>query len=291
MAGPLIFGEVLVDCFPDGSRVLGGAPFNVAWHCQAFGLKPLFVSRIGEDETGQLVAQAMHDWGMNTSGLQIDHQHATGVVEVSIHNNEPAYDIVSNSAWGFIEPKLLPDTSDCSMLYHGSLGIRHETSASSLQTLRESTAFPVFIDVNLRNPWWSLSAITAMLKHARWIKLNIDELAVLCDQATSLNERVEQLFSQIPAELIVVTQGSAGASAFTRSESFSVKPTTTTIVVDTVGAGDAFCSVLLLGLAKSWPLQTILHRAQQFASAVVAQRGATTRDRAFYHEFIEHWQC
>ena len=35
---PVVFGEVLFDCFPDGSRVLGGAPFNVAWHCQAFWL-------------------------------------------------------------------------------------------------------------------------------------------------------------------------------------------------------------------------------------------------------------
>jgi len=33
-----IFGEVLFDQFPDGQQVLGGAPFNVAWHLQAFGL-------------------------------------------------------------------------------------------------------------------------------------------------------------------------------------------------------------------------------------------------------------
>ncbi|MGD9171680.1 MAG: carbohydrate kinase, partial [Candidatus Thiodiazotropha sp.] len=32
-----IFGEVLFDCFPTGEQVLGGAPFNVAWHLQAFG--------------------------------------------------------------------------------------------------------------------------------------------------------------------------------------------------------------------------------------------------------------
>ena len=32
-----LFGEVLFDHFPDGKRVLGGAPFNVAWHLQAFG--------------------------------------------------------------------------------------------------------------------------------------------------------------------------------------------------------------------------------------------------------------
>jgi fructokinase len=36
--GPLVvFGEVLIDEFPDGQRVLGGAPFNVAWHLTAFG--------------------------------------------------------------------------------------------------------------------------------------------------------------------------------------------------------------------------------------------------------------
>ena len=44
-----IFGEVLFDHFPDGSRVPGGALFNVAWHLQAFGQSPRFVSRISSD--------------------------------------------------------------------------------------------------------------------------------------------------------------------------------------------------------------------------------------------------
>ncbi len=30
-----VFGEVLFDHFPDGRRVLGGAPFNVAWNLAA----------------------------------------------------------------------------------------------------------------------------------------------------------------------------------------------------------------------------------------------------------------
>ena len=52
---PVIFGEVLFDHFPDGARVLGGAPFNVAWHLQAFGSAPLFVSRVGNDPAGREV--------------------------------------------------------------------------------------------------------------------------------------------------------------------------------------------------------------------------------------------
>ncbi len=54
-----IFGEVLFDHFPDGSRVLGGAPFNVAWHLQAFGESPRFISRIGNDPAGLEIAALM----------------------------------------------------------------------------------------------------------------------------------------------------------------------------------------------------------------------------------------
>ena len=70
--GIYIFGEVLFDHFPDGKRVLGGAPFNVAWHLQAFGLAPHFISRVGADAEGEAVLAAMRDWGMDTQGVQID---------------------------------------------------------------------------------------------------------------------------------------------------------------------------------------------------------------------------
>ncbi len=91
---PLIFGEVLFDCFPDGSRVLGGAPFNGAWHLQAFGHSPLFVSRVGNDEAGQEIRSAMQVWGMDIGGLQLHVSHATGNVAVSLIEGEPHYDIV-----------------------------------------------------------------------------------------------------------------------------------------------------------------------------------------------------
>jgi sugar/nucleoside kinase (ribokinase family) len=58
---PCIFGEVLFDHFPDGKRVLGGAPFNVAWHLQAFGEAPRFISRVGDDAEGDEIRTAMRD--------------------------------------------------------------------------------------------------------------------------------------------------------------------------------------------------------------------------------------
>ena len=127
------------------------------------------------------------------------------------------------------------------------------------------------------------------MQQGKWIKLNIDELALMVPQSMEVEARAYQLLSQLGLELIVVTLGAAGALALTRDERCSVQPDSIGSVVDTVGAGDAFTSVLLLGLHRAWPLQLILDRAQQFASAVVGQRGATTRDRTFYQPFIEAW--
>lgn len=72
----IIFGEVLFDCFPDGNVILGGAPFNVAWNLQAFGLSPLFISRIGDDSYGITIKEAMQNWGMDLRGLQLDLEKA-----------------------------------------------------------------------------------------------------------------------------------------------------------------------------------------------------------------------
>jgi len=286
----VIFGEVLFDCFPDGSRVLGGAPFNVAWHCQAFGLQPLFISRVGNDPLGQEVRSAMHNWGLDVSGLQLDSAHATGIVDVSFSDGEPVYEIVENSAWDFIDHQAMPEIDKHSTLYHGSLALRNSVTARSLVDLKQQCTRSIFIDVNLRPPWWDLSLIQNIIQSGQWIKLNSDELALIVPHLADIESRIQFLLTNTNVKLVVVTRGGDGAIAATQNECCSVHPDTIDHVIDTVGAGDAFTSVLLLGIYKDWSLQTILNRAQQFASKVVQQRGATTQDKTFYKHFIDAWQ-
>ena len=81
---PVIFGEVLFDHFPDGSRVLGGAPFNVAWHLRGFGANPLVISAVGGDSEGREVLERMTSWDLATDGIQTDEEHPTGRVTASI---------------------------------------------------------------------------------------------------------------------------------------------------------------------------------------------------------------
>jgi fructokinase len=52
--------------------------------------------------------------------------------------------------------------------------------------------------------------------------------------------------------------------------------------VDTVGAGDAFSAVTIMGLMHGWGWERILDRAAGFAAKVCTLRGATSQDKGFY---------
>lgn len=287
---PLIFGEVLFDRFADGSCVLGGAPLNVAWHLQAFGAAPLLVTRVGDDALGRQVLAEMRDWGMDCTGVQTDEEHATGTVDITLQQGEPRYHIVESQAYDFIAAAELPQFAGSWLLYHGSLACRSEVSAAALQALKQRLPGQVFVDINLRAPWWNRDSAGGMLAGARWIKLNSDELQALQPQAADDEMRMQSLLGDA-LEYLVVTRGGQGATAMRANDRSccEVRPDTETAVVDTVGAGDAFCSVLLLGLIRQWPLPLALRYAQQFAGAVVGMRGATTRDAGFYESFNRAW--
>jgi fructokinase len=287
---PLIFGEVLFDHFPDGTAVLGGAPFNVAWHLHAFGLNPLMISRIGTDELGDRVQQAMVNWGMDCSGMQIDSVHLTGTVQVTFNDGEPAYEIVDQVAYDFIDAASLPELDGKWLFYHGSLALRHQSSAMALNRLKSGCAGSLFVDVNLRPPWWQREPVLEMMNGADWVKLNEQELVDIYPEASGNGERIRML-AELVSEQIVLTGGEAGANAISSADEsrVSVAPESLSPAIDTVGAGDAFCSVLVAGRLLNWPLDVSMQRAQQFASAVVGIRGATSQDRNFYHRFTDGW--
>lgn len=290
-----IFGEVLFDCFPDGAVVLGGAPFNVAWHLKGFGLSPSFISRVGTDALGEAIRSSMQSWGLEHSFLQTDPFHPTGKVSVTLEDDEPHYEIVPESAYDFILPtddERLPATG---LLYHGSLALRHPASAAALATLKARHRGKIFLDVNLRSPWWSPETVLPLVEDADHVKLNAAELGLL---ATDLSARADDAglaasmhhFSKrYQLESLIVTRGPLGAMLWNGGEILAVGPAADTHVVDTVGAGDGFAAAFLLGLSQQWSPQESLEHARDFAAELVSRRGATIDDAHVYKAFLASW--
>jgi fructokinase len=283
---PLIVGEVLFDVMPDGNRVLGGAPFNVAWHLEAFGLRPLVVTRVGTDDSGDEVLTAMEAWGMDTSGVQRDGVHSTGRVQVDLKGGEPTFDILANQAYDHLDSREATQSisgKTFSLLYHGSLISRGADSSSALKDLEGESGAPIFVDVNLRDPWWNRADVVASVRRARWVKFNEAELGLLGGASDLF--AAEAFRKDLQLDTVIVTRGDRGALVVDGGGTFESVPPDEVKVVDTVGAGDAFSAMFILGLTHGWATDLILERALEFAAAVCALPGATSMDRRLYSAF------
>lgn len=293
----VVFGEILFDCFEDGHAVLGGAPFNVAWHLQGFGMEPLLISRIGEDELGARVAEAMEQWGMDSSGVQWDPDHPTGSVRITVSpEGHPSFDIMPDQAYDHIdaaEARSALGRERWNMLYHGSLITRGEAARKTLGAVREQLEVPQFVDVNLRSPWWERSSVLAGLSRATWAKLNDLELRELNGEPVAgetLETGAARFRKRLGMELLILTLGHEGALLITRDEILRSHPESVEDMADSVGAGDAFSAVCILGFSLGWPLRYTLRRAMDFAGAICGIRGAVTDDRQLYRRFLDRWK-
>jgi len=280
----LVYGEVLFDSFPDGKRVLGGAPFNVAWGLQGLGQSPVLVSAVGADEDGLSIREKMAGWSMSTEGLQTDLDHATGVVEVTIENDEPSYEICEDRAWDFIQDE---GWSATGLIYHGSLALRSERSRATFEALVERSSAQRFFDINLRPPYDSMDLVKQWVRGVGWLKLNIDELESLLGGVTidfeDSVDAVEKLRAEYDVHNVLLTGGSRGARIIGEvGEVACIPAPTPDPFVDTVGAGDSFSAYVLAGLLAGAPVDQIVNKASHFAAKVCGMQGATTTNGNFY---------
>lgn len=292
----IAFGETLVDQFRD-RNVLGGAPFNVACHLGALGAHPVLVTRAGKDALGDQLVQAMSERGLDLRGVQRDPARPTGRVKVTETARGHAFDILSDQAYDHIHARLARMVGlslHPQMVYFGTLSQRGD-SRRALRELLGTVDACAFLDVNLRDPWVDADTLRWSLQQARVAKLNEDELDRIGDlfalDGATPQARAAVLLSGFDLQRVVVTRGPAGAwtlDAAGRIESVDGMPLDQ--VVDTVGAGDGFSAVFMLGMLRGWSLADQLARADAFARALCGIRGAVPASQDFYRPFIRDWK-
>lgn len=293
----MLFGEVLADIFPDRA-VLGGAPFNVAWHLKAFGQNPVLITRLGLDTLRDEVLGAMSQNGMETLGIQCGNRYQTGRVQVHIEDGEHRFDILPMQAYDFIHPavvRMIALSVHPVLVYFGTLAQRHDVSRRALKILLRSTVGAKFLDINLRAPWYDKKILRQSLQYADIVKLNTEELDVLAEMfalpGSNQQSQIKKLMDQFGLERVIVTCGEDGAWQLNRDGKrigVGVKNGVARLV-DTVGAGDGFAAVCILGSLRKWPMAKTLERANNFAAAICEIRGAIPDHADFYKSFSKEW--
>lgn len=312
----MVFGEALVDIFKD-DIVVGGAPFNVARHLAGFRQPTHFISAVGCDNAADLIRQEFTKFNLNDSGLQLHPAYKTGSVQVHETAQGHRFEIMANCAYDHIEgssaiqgiahfqqaqPAISPP-----IFYHGSLCLRASDAFNAFHQVtdflkKEATTF--YFDINWRAGFLSQSVVQTLLQQATFIKLSVEELEMVLawsfieagnqQRLPALGRKnlaISQLFKKLTAQYVFVTYGEKGSAVFdAEGRCIAVAPAANLReVVDTVGAGDAFSSVMLLALSHGWDLSLALVRANQFAAAVCGLRGAVPSTLDFYQPFATAW--
>lgn len=276
-------GELVWDIFPDGQRVLGGAPVNAAWNLARLGHEVLLVTRVGDDSLGQAALNRLGALGLPLTGVQQYGELPTGVVQVRLAaDGEPRFEIGSPAAWDALagEPALKLLGENPFVLIFGTLAQRAEASRAAIRQLAAKAALS-FYDVNLRPPFTTPELVRESLALAKVVKMNGEELASLAawhgltgspaaSPAASMKEMARNLCAAYDLEALAVTLGADGAWLFLGDGQSLRQPALPVQAADPVGAGDAFLAGLVHGRLAGipWP-ETISLAARLGAEAAV----------------------
>lgn len=284
-------GELLWDCFDD-SRRPGGAPANVAYQAGQLGCRGVVCSRVGTDDPGDALLRFLENQALEIEFVQRDPVRPTGKVTVDTTlADRPQYVIHENVAWDALEfdqpAQRLMQSADA--VCFGTLAQRSQTSRDTVHHCLQATRPHCLLvyDVNLRQSWFERTWIERSLKLANIVKLNHEEVDVLCDLLQIDGENFSQtILERYELELVCITRAERGCLLVSAGESIDV-PGVPVDVVDAVGAGDAFTAALIAAGLWNWSLSAAARFSNEIGALVATKPGAMPELRAEFANLKE----
>ena len=286
-----VVGEVLIDLIPDGDQdlaVVGGGPANTAKALAKLGVKTYFIDGISTDKYGQMAKVVLL-----SANVILDYAHysnkPTCTAKVTLAKSGSAsYEfVIEDTATFDFSDHWLPDPQSLkpSLLHIGTLATIIEPGASVLFEWTKSVAHiaPIVFDPNIRPAVLSdrdeyVKKVEKWVEISSAVKVSDEDLNWLYPGKAIV--KVVNEWLEVGVQLVVVTLGDKGITAYRKSEEISVDAVKVD-VADTVGAGDTVGAVLVEAIVKNGldrltgeVLETMLHRAVKAAAITISRTGA-----------------
>lgn len=273
-------GELVWDVFPAGKQ-LGGAPVNFAYFAKELGAEAYPVAALGQDELGDEAMEVLAPSGLSLDYIQRNALPTSRVLVTTDAEGVPQYEIVENVAWDCIEcnEHILKLASDADVICWGSLAQRSVRSRESILKIVDSApvdCLKVF-DINLRQHFYNREVIDESLKRADILKLNEDELPVVCSIFSiegDEKDRIAEIIRRYGLKSVIYTQGAVCSEVYDKDGLVSRMDTPEVNVADTVGAGDSFTATYVTSLLQGKSQRDAHSLAVKVAAFVCTQRGA-----------------
>ena len=256
-----VAGEVVTDLVPVGTdglfrAVPGGSPANVAVGLSRLGVPTYLLARLSRDALGRRLQEHLRG-----NGVLLDRSVAaaepSSLAVVTVGPDGAAeYDfrVDGTADWQWTDDELNGATDGVAALHVGSLAALVSPGAEALEGLVQRTraTATVSFDPNIRPVLVgprsrAVARVERLVTLVDVVKASAEDVSWLYP-GSSLDDIAARWLGEGPS-MVVLTRGGEGVTAVGTTSGPVVQPALPVDVRDTVGAGDAFMSGLLAGLA------------------------------------------
>ena len=248
----------------------GGSAGNTIVGLARLGLKTGFIGKVADDTEGRLLLNDFKSEGVNTDGIVISKQGRSGAVSAFINKNgERAL---------YVHPSVNDSLAfeEINLEYAGDTEFLHLTSvdekpfSAQKRLIAELLNVKVSFDPGEIFARKGLARLRPIIKRSFVVMPSENELKMLTGK--DFKEGSKTLLRE-GSNIVAVKLGEKGCYVTDGKESYLIKPYKTK-VVDTTGAGDAYCAGFLYGLIKSKSLYECGRLGNFIASRCIMKMGA-----------------
>lgn len=288
LTGPLAFGqrEQLID---SGALTLGGSAAIMACGAARLGLTVAFAGRVGDDDAGRYVRDALAARGVDTRALTLDPALPTPLTAVLTRGDDRAILTAPGTLTAVSGRDVPQDLLTRSRHVHtASYFLQPRLAADLPGLLRTARAHGAATSLDTQDDpsgAWDRGALDAVLAETDILLPNAREALRLAGPEAGSPELAAELLAA-RVSLVAVKNGVHGAlchdgQALTTAPGLSLTPR------DTVGAGDSFDAGFIAATLHGHPPR----RALQFAAvcgALSTRAHGGTRAQATWDEALAH---
>lgn len=271
--------HAMIEQFPLGAKMeldrvvfdTGGGATNAATTFARQGFKSFYAGKIGKDPAGAEVLRVLKREGINTKHLRVDHKLGTGYSTILLADNGERTIMAYRGASSELKTKDFAGLDDfhADWMYISSLAGNMDLLKNLLKHAHKNNIRVAFNPGKgeLSNP----KKLRSYLKGVHVLFANREEMQRLFGGERPV-DTVLNAMSYCP--YVVLTDGPGGSYASDGQTIFYAGQYKRVKVTDRTGAGDAFCSGFVAGLARAWSIEDCLTLASANSTSVVQHIGA-----------------
>jgi len=243
----------------------GGKGANQAVAALRAGAEVNLIARTGNDDLGQRLVLGLKTYGVNTTPIMITEAVPTGIAMIIVDDNGENSICAAGGANLHLRPEDMDENlhwiqqADAVIM---QMEIPLETVIYALQTAKHHGVQVIL------NPAPIPEKINPSTYEADILICNQMELSALSQEPVTDIHSAKLAASSLVAKgtaIVVVTMGRRGAIALHKEEFLHI-PAFNTSLIDTTGAGDAFCGAF----ATAWSQTKEIHHSLRFATAAAS---------------------